>query len=555
MRTMTDEVSRPSRRTRRAVLSVLLSSASVALLAACSGANAPPAAPTTLTTPTVPSAPAAALSATSPAVVATRPAAQPVSGGTLRVSRLGDIARLDGHLTTAADTTWLPFDRLTAYDEKLQPQPMLAESWEISTDFRQIKLNLRKSVQYHSGRELTSDDVRWNLLRVRDPKAGAGALTNQSNWFTSIDTPDKYTVILGSDQPRPMVFDMFEYFNLLDRVSMEGPDAQKTLVGTGPFSFVEWAQGDHLTFTKNKNYWRTSRPYLDTVQVNIAKDQQAAVLQLESGTLDLALSMPLRDYTRLAADAAYQSILVPGVIHVLGVNVLNAPIDNKKVRQALNYAIDRQRFTDSTLLGTVAPLALPWLPGSTADEPAKQRAYAFDPDRAKALLADAGVSNLKFDALYSPSYPELRDFAQVYQADLAKIGVSINIVNLDQAAWLDQVNNRKYNGLYGSLINYATLEPVTIISNSRHYDPSGNNTGFKSDLYSQLFVAAAVEPDTSKRKQIYMQLSDLLLDESFAMPMAPASTRVTARATVHGLATSQHNALLYNDAWISPGTA
>jgi peptide/nickel transport system substrate-binding protein len=466
---------------------------------------------------------------------------------------LGDIARLDGHLTTAADTTWIPFDRLTAYDDKLQPRPMLAESWDISTDSRQIKLNLRKNVQYHSGREFTSDDVKWNVLRVRDPKAGAGALTNQSNWFSSIETPDKYTVVLGSDQPRPFVFDMFEYFNMLDHVSMDGPDAQKTLVGTGPFTFVDWAQGDHLTFAKNPNYWRGDRPLLDGVRVSVAKDPQAGVLQLESSTVDVVLSMPLRDYTRLQSDPSYQAVLVPGVIHVIGVNVLNAPMDDKRVRQALNYAIDRQRFTDTTLLGTAAPLSLPWLLSSPADDPAKQSHYSYDPDRARSLLSQAGVSGGAFDALYSPSYPELYDFAQVYQADLASLGINLNIQNLDQAAWLDQVNNRKYSGLYGSVVNYATLEPVTIISNSRHYDPSGNNTGFTSDQYSQLFNAASIEPDVVKRKQIYAQLSDLLLDESFAMPMAPASTRVTARAAVQGLVTTQHNALVYNDVSIAGG--
>jgi ABC-type oligopeptide transport system substrate-binding subunit len=94
---------------------------------------------------------------------------------------------------------------------------------------------------------------------------------------------------------------------------------------------------------------------------------------------------------------------------------------------------------------------------------------------------------------------------------------------------------------------------VTIISNSRHYDPSGNNTGFASEQYRQLFEAAAIEPDAARRKVIYAQLSDLLLAESFAMPMAPASTRATARASVHGLFASQHNALLYNDAWLGTG--
>ena len=108
--------------------------------------------------------------------------------------------------------------------------------------------------------------------------------------------------------------------------------------------------------------------------MSIGKDPQAGVLQLESGTVDLVLSMPLRDYTRLQSDPGYQAILVPGVIHVMGVNVLNAPLDDKRVRQALNYAIDRQRFTDGTLLGTAMPLSLPWLPTSPANDPAASRA-------------------------------------------------------------------------------------------------------------------------------------------------------------------------------------
>src|SRR5947209_1035766 len=84
---------------------------------------------------------------------------------------------------------------LIEYDNKLQPQPMLAESWDVSKDFKQIKLNLRKGVQFHSGRELTSDDVKYNVLRARDPKVGAGQFNKQSNWFSTIDTPDKYTVV------------------------------------------------------------------------------------------------------------------------------------------------------------------------------------------------------------------------------------------------------------------------------------------------------------------------------------------------------------------------
>src|SRR6185437_7350369 len=109
------------------------------------------------------------------------------------------------------DTIWSIYDRLTQYDASAKPQPMLAESWETAPDFKQIRFNLRKGVQWHSGREFTSDDVKWNLLRVRDPKVASGAYVNWSNWFTNIELPDKYTVVLASDQPRPTMFDFFEW--------------------------------------------------------------------------------------------------------------------------------------------------------------------------------------------------------------------------------------------------------------------------------------------------------------------------------------------------------
>jgi ABC-type transport system substrate-binding protein len=104
------------------------------------------------------------------------------------------------------------------------------------------------------GRELNSDDVKYNIIRARDPKVGAGQFSKPANWFNEIDTPDKYTVVLKSEDPRPLAFDFFEYFNIVDKDAMESPDAKEKLVGTGPFTFVEWLQGDHLTFTRNKNY-------------------------------------------------------------------------------------------------------------------------------------------------------------------------------------------------------------------------------------------------------------------------------------------------------------
>ena len=256
--------------TRRVALRMLGLGAAAGVLAACGPSSQTASSPTSA--PAAPAAPAPAPTAAPPAatpagasasgaptsaaaappvatVSVSQPApasasgAQPKRGGSLRVGQIGDSARLDGQLVTTVDATWMPFDRLTSYDANLKPQPMLAESWEFSSDFKQLKLNLRKGVQFHSGREFTSDDVKWNLMHVQDPKVAAGALILQSKWFTDVRHADKYTVVLGSEQPRPATFDFFEYFDIVDS---ETADAMQTLVGTGPFKFVEWAQGDHM---------------------------------------------------------------------------------------------------------------------------------------------------------------------------------------------------------------------------------------------------------------------------------------------------------------------
>jgi len=473
---------------------------------------------------------------------------QPKRGGTLKVGQIGDAARLDGQLVTTVNANWMPYDRLTAYDVDLNPQPMLAESWEFSNDFRQLKLNLRKGVHFHSGRELTSDDVKWNLIHVRDPKVAAGALILQSKWYTSIETPDKYTVVLGSDQPRPATFDFFEYFDIVDS---ETADALQTLIGTGPFKFVEWAQGEHLLFTRNPDYWQSGLPYLDEIRVLVHKDGQAMMVQLESGSLDIVDMPPLPDFARLGKDPTYTQWRVASNTTVIGVNTTIAPTDNKLVRQALSYAMDRKRIVDTIYSGTGTPEALPWETNSLAYDAAKNNSYGFDLEKAKSLLAQAGASNLAFDLVTQTGVQEQNSLAQLYQSSLAQLGITLTIKPYDQASYLDQINNHKYTGAYIGAIAYAAMEPVTRMANSRHLDPSGNsNTGFTSPKYVELFNSASSEPDNAKRKALYDQVNDLLLDEAFVNPIASAPARMLTKAYVKDLGLSQHGAFLYNSAWI-----
>jgi peptide/nickel transport system substrate-binding protein len=531
--------------TRRAALHLITAASGFGLLIACAPAVSPQLAPT--------AAPAGSTAAAAVGA-ATPPAASPKKGGTLRVGQIGDLVNLEPHFfqNTTSENTWLAFDRLTQYDLQWKPQPMLAESWDLSADASQVKLKLHSGVQFHSGRELTSDDVKYTFERIRDPKVGVGQFAIQGQWFTSVDTPDKYSVVLKADQPRPQVFDLLEQLNVVDRASLESSDAASKLVGTGPFMLGEWAQGDHATFTRNPNYWQSGRPLLDSVRTTFLRDASAMVLQLESGAVDVIRYPSKPDYVRLASDPRFQGILYPGNVsaYAVGVSVYTPPLDNKRIRQALNYALNRQRFSDVMLQGVGKPLSLPWASTFPMYEASKENYYSFDLDRAKSILAQEGVTSLSLDMIPSPTYPEGADFCQMYQGDLAKIGVALNIVNLDQGAWSDQVNNRRYRHLYyaASILN---LSPGTLFSVSRPIGPTNNNEGYEDPSYANLVTDLTQETDPSKLSQIYSQINDILLDQSFFMFMAPNAVLMLAGANVHDVNPNARGGWSLTDAWLA----
>jgi peptide/nickel transport system substrate-binding protein len=210
--------------------------------------------------------------------------------------------RQPGAIASDATRCGSPSRDQPATDRRRGPQHTPAAGPVDRSNATRIKLNLRKGVQFHSGREFTSDDVRWNLMRARDPKTAVQQFQTQSAWFTGIDTPDKYTIVLSSDQPRPSVFDFFELFNIADRDAMDASDAAARVIGTGPFMLAEYAQGDHITFKRNPNYWRPGAPYLDGFTVQFLTDAQAMTAQLEGGPVDMVVSPALRDAVRLQSN-------------------------------------------------------------------------------------------------------------------------------------------------------------------------------------------------------------------------------------------------------------
>jgi peptide/nickel transport system substrate-binding protein len=479
----------------------------------------------------------------------------PRRGGTLRFGNIGDFQSLEGQTigaNGAGDQLYGVWDRLIVTDSNKQLQPMLAESWEISDDSRQIKFNLRKGVLFHTGRELTSDDVKFSLQRIQDPKIGS-VLTGRIADMTAVDTPDKYTVIAKASRPWVEAFDLFEQTNIIDQLTFQAAGLSKPS-GTGPFMFVEYQQGDHLRLARNPNYWQNGLPYVDEVLVSIhPTDAQSAVVQLEAGALDLiSVGLPITDMIRLQQDPSYQVLLNDhsGTSWIAFLNCARPPTDNKLVRQALNYALDRQRIADTVWHGLVNPITLPWSSTSPAYDAVKNAAYAFDLDKAAALLAQAGVTNTQLDITWGAGPSEYATMAQIYQADLAKLGFSVTLKPLEAAAFLAVRNNIDYEGVQFSAHTLGDLKPA---SNTLgiSYGPERNQGNFKDDAYTQLVGKVVTEADPARQLTLDSQLNDYYLDQSWAMPIVPNPQRVAARAPVRGLRFDAHQVLVTAEVWLA----
>jgi peptide/nickel transport system substrate-binding protein len=496
-------------------------------------------------------APANASSASTPAAAA---AQQPRSGGSLKVGILGDIPNLDPHQLTVPvpDVTFSIWDRVFAYGPNLEILPQLGESYEMSADGRQLKVTLRKGVQFHTGRELTADDVKWTLTRLKtDPVVSTTGFYTQIGPMSGVDTLDKYSLLVKSDDPWPGIYDLLVLMSVVDPVTMQGLDARTKPVGTGPFTFGEWVQGDHLRLVKNKNYWNAGHPYVDEITFQIYNDAQSMVTALEAGALHVANKPPLVDAARLKQDTKYQ-VLQPttgGTRYSWVFNVLAPPTDNQQFRQALLYALDRQRIVNSVLKGFGMPVNLPFAVSSPAYDANRDRHYTFDLDKARSLLTSSGVTDAAIDFNYSAVSPEWGGIAQVYQADLAKIGVKLVLKPVDPVTLNAEVRQHTYTGIWTGQTPLGQCSPTQQAFNPS-YSPVVSFSGFKSDKLVALNGSLQHEVDPAKQKQVYADWSDYVLDQAWATQVATQTPLAALPTKVHDVKYNQVEWLDYRDVWL-----
>lgn len=509
---------------RRDVLRAMVASAAlVAIAAACRRVEPTPEAISTPPTEVPVSEPEPTPEAVSASSTATSaPEAEPTEGG----PKPGGVLRL----VMGSDPRWFDparqmewwswgalYDSLLRYTPDLQLYPHLAKEYEIAPDGKSISLKLHQGVKFHSGREFTADDVEWMIELIKEPSAGALFRTFALS-ITAIEKPDKYSIILKMDKPDAGLLDLLANLYIPDRERIDVIEREGH--GTGPFRFVEFRPGEHIILERNEEYWG-QKAYLDRIEVKNIGDAQAAVANLEAGTANF-VGVPLEEYVRLKDDPRFKGATLVGATGITNVwlNTKREPFDDVRVRQAINYAIDRERFVRTVTMGESRPLKQPQAHYHWAHFPELEDRYSFDLEKAKSLITEAGYPDGFSTTINAVSGDAVSEgLAQIIQSDLAKIGVTAEINAMDNPSWAQASDRGDFDI---NMHNYGrnNADPTLLYKGTVAWRPELNPTGFDDPKYLELIEAQASVLDREKRKPLIKELVEYVQEMSFVIPVA-----------------------------------
>jgi len=488
-----------------------------------------------------------------PAATAATPASSPKRGGTFTLARTMTTVEFNPFYTVMGHYAYMRalYNTLLHYDEKLEPQPELAEKWEFSPDGKTMTLKLRQGVRFHSGREFTSADVKstWEFVST-DISATMRAMYRM---IKQVETPDKYTAVLKFDNIYPGIFDLLDMLYILDKDTLA--DRAKTAIGTGPFRLDRYIPNDRIEMVAFKDYWEQGKPYLDRYVARQIPDLASLAINLESGAVDCIWQPNNFDYARLKSSGKFVCDLgAPGpTLYDVAINVTVDPFQNKKVRQAIAWSIDRPRFCRAVLQGLVEPTCLMWASHSWAYFKDLEGKIGFDLDKAKALLKEAGLEKGFTTEIMTASKRGLGygDLAQIMQADLKKIGVNAKIIDLEIA----QYEARSLKGDIVIMIHSygrANRDPGTLVAAAKAWqnEKEGNWTHWNSPEWDALRKELNSILDQDKRKATARKLQEMALDECFTVVVAPQQRTWAYAPHVKGFTYDLENTVKVGDIWL-----
>ena len=422
------------------------------------------------------------------------------------------------------------YDTLAEPDINGKIVPALAEKWEVSDDALVWTFHLRKDVVFHNGDKLTSKDVKATLERVMNA-ATASPKAKEFSSIAAIETPDDLTVILKLSQPySPLLATLASgWASILPKSLIDaGHDFGTKPVGTGPFVLQDWVRDSRIALKKNDHYWMDGLPKLETVTMHIIPERAVTIQGLLSGQVDVAYIIDKDDLPMLEAssDVKVEKSLT-AMILVMSMNCSNPVLQDVRVRQAINHAIDKQQVLD-VAYGGGRPIGT-FMDYDNAYYKDFTDLYPYDPAKAKALLAEAGVGPETTLELFLPQNYELHVKAgEMYQDMLSKVGLNVKIKLVDWSTWLSDVyRGAKYD--------------LTVIGHTGKLDPNGTLEGYGTEgryvrwvnpRAAELIDTAAKVAGFENRKKMYDEVLEIMAREVPFMYLGSSYRYTATRANV-----------------------
>lgn len=515
--------------------------------------------------------------------VAASPASNAVRGGTITIGMSIEPANLGAQLI--GNTQEMPvaaqlYDSLMKYTPQLELSPHICTSYEVVSPTA-YRFKIRQDVKFHNGRAMTAEDVRYSLLRAKDPNLKITRRLVEMIDTVSVDDPQTVTVSLSKAEPLFLHWVSAVQTAMVPKevIDAEGDGFARRPVGTGPFKFDSWQSGSRITLSAFDDYF-LGRPYLDSVVYRIVPDSSVVALELTNGTIDIAPDPEILPevFPKIASDSKLDFGTTPQLNYwFFGMNCAadtsvakrQGIFRDKRVRQAFYHGVDWDKVAQIGIgdphFGSrndlFEPKIVPWRDEShQALLPKPQH----DVDAAKKLLADAGHGDgLNLEVMVWNDNG--KRMAVPLQAELKNIGVNLSIQFYELATWVQYANAGNFDCYLAQWTGQDSADPYSwfyLQFNSASFGSAGNRARFKNDQIDQLLNAAQTESDATERIKHYVATEAALIPEIPQIPLWGSNAVIAWNKRVQGLVpdplTSWSASIVrlwyppYSQVWIKP---
>lgn len=457
----------------------------------------------------------------------------------LKVAIAADALTLDPIASSDNPSIWT---ELLVFDTLVRPskdgtklEPGLAEKWTVSPDGLEYTFTLRDA-KFANGDPVTADDVVYSLQRAAGEKSDWARFFKPVTKYTVVDAK---TISMHLDKPFTPMLNNLALFSasILPKKAVEANEAQffQAPFGSGPFQVKQWNHGEKISLAKNPNYWQAGKPAVDDAEIQVISDDNARVLKLKAGEVDAIVGVPFNQVSQLKADKQL-NVGVADVfrIELVQLNTTKKPFDDVRVRQALNYAVDKDALVKGVLRGNgkVAATALPIM----AYHNEKLKPYPYDIGKAKELLAQAGYPNgFKASLLVPAGSVTYRQVASALQSSLKQIGVELQLQNIEDSS---QYSTTK-SGNFETSLSYAssdTIDPDQMIGFTSVNPERANafHTQWKDERVNELYDLERRTLDGPERGAQFKEMEQRVHDGAPFIFLYHQGTPYASRKNIEG---------------------